>query len=99
MIELRPHTGLRRGREVDTGLDAIWLVDALHPKGKRLAFVGREPGAPLQLLEQGIAQTLIAEAQRVLAKRDAGWEGQRLVTEPPEPIAGDEDNDDGDDDE
>ena len=100
MIELKPHIGYRRGNECDTGIDAVWLFDVQHPKGLRIGFAGREPGAPLQLTENGIAATIIAEARRELDARDLGyWEGARVITEPPEPIEGDEDdgNDDNDD--
>jgi hypothetical protein len=93
MIEIRPHTGYRRGNLVDTGIDAVWLVDPLHPKGIRLGFAARNPGAPLQLTENGIAATVISQAKRALAERD-GCQAEREVQEPPRPIEGSEEDDD-----
>lgn len=68
-IEIRPLVGMRRAREVDTGLDQIYVVDALCPQGKRIGFAHRTPGAPLQLTDS-VAESIIVAARRALAERD-----------------------------
>lgn len=83
-IEIRPLIGMRRAREVDTGLDAVYVVDALCPEGKRIGFAHRTAGAPLQLVEQ-VSESVIAEARSALAARD-GVAGLAEYVEAPEEI-------------
>lgn len=101
MIEIRPHTGYCRGELIDSGLDGIWEVNAMFPKGRRIGLAGRARGAPLQLTED-VPASLIAEAQQALDNRDFGdldetkqaiASGQREVQLPPavEDLGEDED--------
>lgn len=69
MIELRPHKGLCRGREVDLGLDAVFEVSPVYPKGRRLGYVDRRRGAAVQLIEP-VAESIVAEIRRAVDARD-----------------------------
>lgn len=91
-IEIRPLIGLRRGTECDTGLDQVFVVDAVHPDGWRIGLVARTPGAPLQLLEHGVSESVIAEATKALGARDASGDPRPHHPAPPE-IEGTEDED------
>lgn len=102
MLELRPHKGLCRGREVDLGLDAIFEVSPVYPKGRRLGYVDRRRGAAIQLIET-VADSLINEARRLVDERDyaelrpefAAATAVRDVipAPPPPPVDDDEDED------
>lgn len=83
-IEIRPLIGLRRGTECDTGLDEVLVVDAVHPHGWRIGLVARTPGAPLQLIEHGVSESVIAAAKKALGDRDETGEPRAHHPAPPE---------------
>ena len=102
MIEIRHIRGLCRGVDTDTTIDGIYLVDALHPKGARIGIVGRERGAPAQLLEP-VSQSVMKEIGEALDARDfdelteeqqAMAKGRRTIEPPPPEPEEDEEIDD-----
>lgn len=101
MIELRAHKGICRGREIDLGLDAIFEVSPVYPKGRRLGYVDRRRGAAIQLIEP-VAEAIVAEIRRAVDERDyaelrpefaAATAVRDVIPAPPlPPVDDDEDN-------
>lgn len=91
MIVLRPLIGLRRGTECDTGIDEVLIVDAVYPGGYRIGLVARSKDAPLQLVERGVSESVIAEAKKALAARDNS-DAARPHHEAPDEIEANEDD-------
>ena len=91
MIELRAHTGFNCAtrREEDLGQDRI-LVD-----GQVVGYVGRKPGAPINLIYPKLPEVTKEEIRRaVIAKY--GGEAQRIA-EPVELPDEDEEYDEDED--
>ena len=64
-IEIKPLIGLCRGVETDAG------VDVITADGREIAVVGRQPGAPLQLITNGVAPATVKAARKALDERDS----------------------------
>ena len=69
MIVIKPHTGIaRNGERIDTGIDAIWLIEPNRPD-TRIGMIGRKAGAPLQLT-RSVSDSIISEAKRAATEQD-----------------------------
>lgn len=69
MVDIKQHKGLSRsGKEIDTGIDAIWLTEA--GRKRCIGYMGREKGAPAQLIEPDIPEVIIKEIKRKAVDRD-----------------------------
>lgn len=51
------------------GLDGIFEVSSLYPRGRRLGYVDRRRGAPVQFIEP-VSESIQAEARRLVDERD-----------------------------
>lgn len=97
----------RFGQDCDAGIDAVYWQDGGGPK-RLIGFADRDKQAPLQLIVNGLAPVIIAEAKAKLRERDAAdapeeMQGlientpdDREVQEPVEVIEDEEDEDDDD---
>jgi hypothetical protein len=74
-VEVRPHVGQQRNDageiadDVDTGIDCVYLVSAEWPTPKRVGYVGRDPGSPVNLICT-VAESDIASIREAVAARD-----------------------------
>lgn len=68
MVEIKPHLGRCRDVVIDTGIDAVYVIE----RGARslVGFVGREPNASLALIVSGLAPAVVEECKRVARSRD-----------------------------
>lgn len=91
MIEVRNIRGLCRGKDTDTTMDGIYIVDALHPNGNMVGLAGRQPGAAVQLLV-AVSESVLREIVTAMDDRDFGHlsemrqsmaQGQRAIEGPP----------------
>ena len=76
-----PHTGTRKGKLVDTGLDAVVYKQSDWPEHRRVALAERFPGAPLIMLEF-MSEVEIAEACDALKARLCDGETTREIVKP-----------------
>jgi hypothetical protein len=55
-VEIKPHLGQGRNEsnelvdDIDTGIDAVYLVSAEWPQPLRVGFVGRDLGSPVNMI-------------------------------------------------
>lgn len=100
-IEIRPHLGMRREVEIDTGLDGIWVIDPVTPQGRRVGFAQRRKGGAAQLTAQ-VSEATMRQISKALDDRDFGEldevkqamaRGQRSI-QPPITIEGSETGED-----
>lgn len=93
-VEIKPHCGQQRNDagdivdDVDTGIDCVFLVSAEWPVPKRVGFVGRDSGSPVNLICT-VAETDLAAIRDAVAARDGGEAAGVRINQVPE-IAGEE---------
>ena len=96
MIEMRQRVGNQAhgGRSVEVKRPMDDIYDVVDGKNYCVAWSVRKPkGAPLVLFA-AMSESQIAEACKLLDKRDGGEYPNRLIGDPPRPIeTDDEDND------